>query len=110
MIWGVLAKRRGSQSSVPVIVSRLAVSIVHAASRSFSNSDVSLGVMTAARRMSPQSGRADASLGVMTAARRSTPQTGAAAASMNVLTAARRMSEPKTPVAVSRMMISVVHT
>lgn len=110
MIWGILAKRRNVSASKPFNVSRMAVAVVHAASRTFSNADVSLVGLTAARRMNKQMGRADVSLASLTAARRMSKQTGRADASLVGLTAARKMNEPPTPGLVSRMAVVVVHT
>lgn len=109
MIWGVLARRREMAAESPFGVSRMAAAVVHAAARTFSNADVSLLGLTAARRMTPQPGRADVSLLGLTAARRMTPQTATAAPSLVGLVAARKMNEPATPTLVSRMSVAVVH-
>ena len=110
MIWGILARRRGEDAGTPFNASRIAVAVVHAASRTFSNADISLLALTAARRMNKQMGRADVSLLGMTAARRMNKQTPAATPSLVGLTAARKMNEPPTPGLVSRMSVVVVHT
>lgn len=110
MIWGILAKRRGEGGGTPFNASRMAVAVVHAASRTFSDADVSLLGLTAARRMTPQMGRADVSLLEMIAARRMRPQTPAATPGLATLTAARKMNEPKTSGLVSRMAVVVVHS
>ncbi|PTX47000.1 hypothetical protein IQ03_03503 [Gemmobacter caeni] len=110
MILGPIFRRRGATQQTPVMVSRMAVAVVHAASRTFSNADVSLAALVAARRMIRQPGRSDVSLASLTAARRMTPQTGAAAPSLATLTVARKMDEPDTDPHVSRMFVAVVHT
>lgn len=110
MIWGLLSRRRADPEAGGFNVSRMAVAVVHAASRTFSNADVSLTALTAARRMIRQPGRADVSLAALTAARRMTPQTGTAAPSLAALTVARKMNEPDTNPHASRMFVAVVHT
>lgn len=109
MIWGLWSRRRAQHAS-DFNVSRMAVAVVHAASRTFSNADPSLVVLTAARKMTPQTPSAAPSLATLTAARRMAPQTPSAAPSLAALTAARKMNEPQTPGLVSRMAVVVVHS
>lgn len=110
MIWGILAKRRNQDGGTPFNISRMAALVISTASRSYSNADVSLLGLVAARRMNPQMGRADVSLVGLTTARRQALTRANATVSEAVLTAARVANEPPTNAAASRMSVLVIHS